>query len=558
MIGRVRGWLAARMPGWLPGAAALARDLTELGGLGSDYTAETIAKVQHAHRTAAAWVGQPRTSADRALRSGLRAARSASRWAVRTDPFARRMCRILVAGVVGRHGIRLQSRLKLPNGDAWLERNAAIERAWREWSRPGSCSADGRYGWNQLLRALVLGWFRDGEAFVRLLPGFANRFGFALQLIDPDQIPETLNRAPSSSEPELRMGVELDRWNRASAYLILDKHPSDPGGTEQTPRRIAARNVLHYYSADRPGQTRGEPQLLPVLRQLSMIDGYLEAELTAARVEAAKMLFLRYDPEWEPDPNAPQVVRGDTLEIEARPGGVEWLPQGIDPVPWDPQHPTSTGPAFIRTNLQAIASGVDLSYAQVANDLAGVSWSSLREERLHSANAYELLQDDLTELCRRIFLAWLPQAVLTGQIEGVTIGDLDELTDHEWQARGWPWVDPVKESQGDAMAIRLGLNSRSVLAAARGRDFEEVLMDLQREERLAAQYGVDLTTDMGQRLGAKDDGEDDDETAGGVGRARAARAVPARGDDSARRNGSDPGAGRDADPLSRRGRPSRL
>jgi capsid protein len=70
--------------------------------------------------------------------------------------------------------------------------------------------------------------------------------------------------------------------------------------------------------------------------------------------------------------------------------------------------------------------------------------------------------------------------------------DYRRLAFVKWQPRGWQWVDPQKEGAGNEIAVRMGSKSYTDIAAEQGRDFEEVIEQIQRDREFAEAHGVNL------------------------------------------------------------------
>lgn len=70
----------------------------------------------------------------------------------------------------------------------------------------------------------------------------------------------------------------------------------------------------------------------------------------------------------------------------------------------------------------------------------------------------------------------------------------------EWVAAGLPWIDPLKEVQGDLAAISGGLDCRTDVLKARGKDFETVVRKLARENQLLAELGLPTTVQPNNAL----------------------------------------------------------
>jgi hypothetical protein len=83
----------------------------------------------------------------------------------------------------------------------------------------------------------------DGECFVSRLRGFPNKFGYALQIVDADLVDETYNVGAGPNQNRIRMGVEIDRWNRAVAYHVWTRYAEDMDGLERKRERVPAEEM---------------------------------------------------------------------------------------------------------------------------------------------------------------------------------------------------------------------------------------------------------------------------------------------------------------------------
>jgi lambda family phage portal protein len=426
-------------------------------------------------------------SADQEIRADLLTLRGRSRELVRNVSWARRYTFHVANNLIGHKGIRLQARLTRPDGLPQEQINHRLERRWAEWSRPENATVDGRLSWFGVQRLIARSMPADGEFLLRLVRGFDNPFGFALQLLDPDQLDHTFNRRPGAGENEIRMGIEVDEWGRPVAYHLWAGHPSEPDGRrERTP--VPADQIIHLGDPHRPNQTRHVPWLVSVMLDLNMLRGYFEAELVAARTAAAKGgFFVRKGEEAAIGPD----TSTEKLRMDAEPGLHEELPAGMEFQPWDPQHPTQAFPEFTKAMLRSVATGLGISYSGLTNDLTDVNFSSIRAGMLDERDQYRVLQQWLIEhLHSRVYREWVRMAVLSGQLDGRV--ESSRYAEVEWQPRGWPWVDPEKDMKAAVLAVQHGFNNRRNLVAEQGRDFEEVIKGLQAEEQLAENAGVDI------------------------------------------------------------------
>jgi lambda family phage portal protein len=287
------------------------------------------------------------------------------------------------------------------------------------------------------------------------------------------------------------MSIEVDVWGRPVAYWVNPRPPTEMGGTLNK-ERIPAGSIIHLFDPSRVNQTRGVTWFHPVMTQLKMLGGYIEAELVAARAGAAKMGWLEYsDPSAYTEPNTDAQKQG-MYTLEANPGMIETLPPGMKFTAWNPDHPANAFPQFVIALLRQVATGLGVSYNALASDLQGVNYSSLRSGLLIERDLWRRLQSWMVEsFLERVFEEWLDMALLSGELV-LDSRDPSRFLEGVWEPRGWQWVDPLKDVQASILAIDAGLASRIGILAETGEDVQDVFEQLSEEKKLAAQYGIDL------------------------------------------------------------------
>ena len=440
------------------------------------------------------WILASIRSADAEVRGDLRVLRKRARELARNTAHLSRFVDLLADNIVGPHGIRLQSRPLRLDGELDEEAAKKIEEAWNRWGDPDSCTADGLLSWHGIQELIVQTEAMDGEGILRLLPGFNNEFGFAVQALDSDQLDEEFNRPAGNGKNQIRMGVEINKWGRPGSFWLWDSHPFDFQGSVRRNRiQVPAEQLIHRYQIRRPGQTRGVSWFAPILMQTQMLVALQEAEIIASRISAAKSGVFKYtDASAAPDPDQPHGAIED-FQWDMEPGVFDVLPPGLKATFFDPTHPNSAFESFNKIILHTIAAGLRTSYHSLTGDLREVNFSSIRQGSLQERDIYRRLQRRTwTHVHTRVFRMWLKWALTMGAID-LPLRDIKRLERHEWQGRGWPNIDPLKDDKAHELAIKLGLNSRTRIAAEQGRDFADVIDELAREAELARRKGVDLS-----------------------------------------------------------------
>jgi lambda family phage portal protein len=304
----------------------------------------------------------------------------------------------------------------------------------------------------------------------------------------------TAARAPFGNE--IRMGVEVNAYGRPVAYWMWTRHPADIGASGKREHvRVPADEILHDFVTLRPGQSRGVTWFAPVLVNQQMLSAYIEAEITAARVAASNMAAIQYDPE-KAGGAMPQAAPGaSNIPREVEPGLFMRLGPGESLLSTDFGHPSGAFGPFLKFSSRALSAGLNVAYSSLSGDLEAVNFSSIRAGIIQERDFYRKLQGWTVErLCRRVFRAWLPMAVMAGKLPSDALAVLDQPRAIQWRPRGWPWVDPQSDAAAAQMRISMGLETRTnILAQTSGADFEETLEQLTEEKRLAEEADIDIS-----------------------------------------------------------------
>ncbi len=452
-------------------------------------------------RLGKAWLGRlSDRSADEEIYTDHRTLVQHAREQSINNAYAKRFYHLLKINVVGPKGFSFQSKAKKRGGkkpDTLL--NQRVESSWQHWIKKGNCDVTGRYHFVALLHLWIETLARDGEVLVREIRGYPNEWGYALQILECDRLNVNYN-AQLKNGHRIRMGVELDQWERPLAYHLLVNHPGDNSYhyAGQEYERIPATEIIHTFVPWRPHQTRGIPWTHASMLELGHVGEYRKSELIAAEIGAKKTGFYEQGVPDEDDPlgqskgmDGPFIDEGEIVE-EVEAGVYHLLPPGVRFKEHKTDHPNSNFGAFIKDSLRGVASGMGISYNRLAQDLESVNFSSLRSGELDERESYKALQFFLiNEFLNRIADSWLSTSVLT-QALPLSMSQRNRL-EYVFLPRGWDWVDPAKDSKAHSQSIANRTRSRSAIIRAAGDDPEEVFNEIAEEEALMRSKGIDPT-----------------------------------------------------------------
>lgn len=463
-------------------------------------------------RLATAWSGRSSgADADQVIYADHETLRQRAREQSINTSYLKRFYRLLRQNVIGPYGIRLQSKALLPDGKPDRVTRRLIEKEWRKFCKKGVFDVTGRYSYVTFSWLWLETLARDGEVLVRLVRNWPNRWGFALQILEADRLDLTLNQLLDNGN-RIRMGVEIDEWERPVAYWMLNDHPGDIlRRAEERYERIPASELIHTFDPWRPHQSRGFTWTHAAAVDIHHLGEFRSATLVKAEHGAKITGFYEQDAEWldPPDDETPDV---DVVE-EVEAGTTKVLPYGLTYKPHQNASPGSDYAPFVKDTLRGSAAGLGPSYNRLANDLEGVSFSSLRSGELDERDFYKCCQEFvISELLERMGEEWFNCALLKGAIK-IAPRDLARCSDQEWQARGWDWVDPLKDSKASRESVAGRIKSRSYYIRLNGDDPDEVFEELAEEEQLLREKGLlDEPTPTNQEKpdDAGDDREEDE------------------------------------------------
>lgn len=403
--------------------------------------------------------------------------------------------KMFLKNVVGSQGFRLKPLIKdrktgLPDKAA----NNIVRDAWADFSKPEHFTVTGRVSFYKFLTIFATQFPTDGEYIVHFAHSSDFKYGFSNQLIDPRLLDYRLNLSFNNGD-YIRLGVKFNKWGRPLSYYFKKNNtrPHDEYILNSADYDvIKAEDIIHFFIEDDCVTVRGYPSTQIALLKLHNIESYTESELISARISSNKMGFLQTQEDAEKYVGQEEEADGSIItEVEA--GVIEKLPYGYEFKAFDPGSPNSNMPDFNKDQLREAASGLDVSYNTLASDGENINFSTMRSFSLDEREGWmviqRLLKEDLLDL---IFNKFLDMAFLTNNLGNLPVQKLEEFQKHEFKARSFPWVDPLKDMQTNALAIKMGVKSRTMVCDEIGTDVKEVFDDLEEEKSQSKKKDINV------------------------------------------------------------------
>jgi lambda family phage portal protein len=400
-----------------------------------------------------------------------RVLRNRSRYEVANNSYARGIVLTLANDVIGT-GPRLQ--MLTEDGEA----NRRIERAFATWSKAVNLA--------EKLRTLRTARAEDGEGFAVLTsnPKLPTPVQLDLRLVEADQVctPDLVSLNANAVD-----GIVFDEAGNPVEYHVLKEHPGDTARQFFLDYdRVPAASMIHWFRADRPGQARGIPDIMPALPLFAQLRRFTLAVIAAAETAADFAGILYTDAPAGGESEAAEPF--EPIELEQR--ALVTMPGGWKMSQLQAEQPATTYAEFKKEILNEIARCLNMPFNVAAGNSSGYNYASGRLDHQTYFKAIRVDQAHLEGVVLdRILAAWLDEAAL---IPGLLPAGLGPFADwpHQWFWDGQEHVDPAKEAS--AQATRLA-NHTTTLAheyARQGRDWEEALRQRAKEIALMQELGL--------------------------------------------------------------------
>jgi len=318
--------------------------------------------------------------------------RNRARYEVANNSYARGIVLTLANDVVG-----TGPRLQLLTADA--EANRLIEREFAAWAKAVNLA--------EKLRTMRMARAQDGEAFAILTnnPKLPTPVQLDLRLVEADRVgTPDLNAAAANAVD----GIVFDAAGNPVEYHVLKQHPGDTARQYFLEYdRLPADSVLHWFRADKPGQARGIPDIMPALPLFAQLRRFTLAVIAAAETAAdfAGILYTDAPAGGEADAAEPF----EPIELEQR--ALVTMPGGWKMSQLQAEQPSTGYAEFKHEILNEIARCLNMPFNVAAGNSSGYNYASGRLDHQTYFKAIRVKQVHLEAVVLdRILAAWLDEA----------------------------------------------------------------------------------------------------------------------------------------------------
>jgi len=402
----------------------------------------------------------------------------------------------LERNVVG-NGIKVQAKIKKPDGSDDDELNQQIEDIWAEWCEPRNCDVTGLQSFAEMQRMAVRRLEVDGGIMFVKAYTKGGTVPFALQAREVDELDTSINSLPGLGRNRVWNGIELDEYNKPVAYW-LKKYTPDGFWTGKS-ERIEEKRIIFLWQKNRPSQIREMSPLAKTVPRVRDVNEFVEAVSVKERILACLSVFITKQ---NPTGTIGRGISGGKTDKQSgyqqqtiSPGMIKELQPGEGVTPVTPSGQATSAKDFITTQQRLAGSGQGLSYEAVSRDMSQVNYSSARQGLLEDQRTYGIWQQFLIEhFCQEVYTEFVISAVLSGQLNIPDFWqDKRRYLKHVWIPPGWSWIDPLKEVTANKTALSTGQDTLARICAERGEDWRDILKQRAAEMKMAQELGVDIS-----------------------------------------------------------------
>jgi len=325
--------------------------------------------------------------------------------------------------------------------------------------------------------------FQSGNAFTQLLivkSGNKNRVPLKLKSI-PSEMHDVLYMGTNSKD-KIKTGIKFKDSKPVSYYFRKGIYNSIWYGEplSASPQEVKAKELVHIFIRETPGQWLGIPSLAPVLLSLYELDELTDA--TIAKQKAAQAISwiventnpVSLTPTGTPvSVTDPKDSKKNKVVFKAQGGSTQYLNKGEKIHFYQSTDIGANLPNLIASELRRIASAVGIPYHSLTGDTSGLDFSSLRAIAIELRSRLEYIHHFYT-----IPLGLSPIALRFKELAELRYNVSDAMP--SFQLPRWYGVDDLKDTQADLLEVQNGMATLESKLDERHTTYEEIAADRER------------------------------------------------------------------------------
>lgn len=410
--------------------------------------------------------------------------RARARWLHENNAIMANIDATIVRNSVG-NGFTFQSKSGKENIDK------QIESLWAEFIKPKNCDVTGRQHFGGIQQLILSQRMCDGEIVIKKHLSKNKSNPFQIQLIEADRFDTSYRvRVDNSNVLNSVDGIELDTMGAPQNYVFRDGLMSNV--------KVPASEVIHYFKmGNRATQYRGLSEYKQSIVDLRNFAGYQTSTLKSARARSSVAYAI--------ETNNVQGHMASMLQSGSSKDSdpiydingvmVQYLNQGEKLHQYDPAVKGAEYGEFVRACVRLIATARQISYELAFRDYSQVNFSSARASFIQDHKRFSNEQWHMvTYVLNPLFESWLDANVMAGNIKGLGVSayfiNKSDFCQPRWVAPAREWVDPLKDINAIQKEIDMGITTIEEVAAARGKDLEDVIASRVKINKMLKDAGI--------------------------------------------------------------------
>lgn len=369
-----------------------------------------------------------------------------------------------------------------------------IKTKFNMWATTTNADSTRMHDFYTLQSLIVLSWVMSGDVFV--IPKRRKKNGveidLTLQILEADRV---LN--PSGANKNTKGGVEYNEKGEVINYYISNKHPGDEKSEIKSYKvfnSLGRRNILHIFEPERPGQRRGVPLLAPLVCSLKQLERYQSAEITSAVMNAMIGLIIEKEEsnifnnsygEENKNIDEKKYKLKNAMIIEASAGNKI--------KEFQTTRPNKNYKDFVEAVIEGMGARATLPKEVLLSSFKS-SYSAARAA-LEEANKRFLISRKILEMkfCQPVYEEFILELIKNGDIECPRFFE-DESIRYAFSKAIWigpnkTSLDPMKDARAAELQLKNRTVTRSMIALSQGIDFDDLIEELEYEEKVIKEIG---------------------------------------------------------------------
>ena len=348
-----------------------------------------------------------------------------------------------------------------------------LEGLWKIWCNKNNCDVTGTQNFNQLLRMAITRKKVDGGALFLKRYTAGGIVPFKLQAIEVDELEESA-LTPREKGNKVAGGIEYSSYNKPMGFYIR-QYQID--GMSSEPVYVPAKDVIFIYTKKRPSQIREMSDLTAMIPRTRDINEYMTAVSVKERIAACLAVFVTRQSMGGLGRNTKDNSAKSGYDTKTlTPGMISHLMPGEDITVVDPKSQAVDATNYLKLMQRLIGSGQGLSYEAVSRDMSETNYSGARQGSIEDDLTYAEEIEALMDFMDEVYETFVISLYLSGRINVANFwDDFGTYTKHNWVGSTKKWIDPLKESTANRVALNSNQKSYQQIAAEGGKDWKEII-----------------------------------------------------------------------------------